>query len=101
MGNSLVMRRFLLISILAWPLVAEAPQLPVLTAEAKLAVREAELRLQVAWTAFQKAQGDFNTVLAANAPAGYAIEDNGTALVLVKKPVITEGEIRIDPDSKK
>lgn len=95
MGNSLVMRRFLLISILAWPLVAEAPQLPVLTVEAKLAVREAQLRLQTELTVYQKAQADFAAVIAANTPAGYELQDNGSGLQLVKKP-----EPKAEPEKK-
>lgn len=85
------MKRFFLVAILSWPVFAEEPVAkpapePVLTAEVKLAIREAQLRLKDALAVYQKAQADFQAVVVASTPAGYDLQDNGAGLVLAKKP---------------
>lgn len=82
------MKRFALITLLICSACAQkkAPE-PSLTAEDKLLIREAQMKLQAAMTPYQQAQANFNAVLAtvnAKIP-GYEIQDNGTGLILVKK----------------
>lgn len=88
------MKRFLLAILLSWAVFAEEPTAktppePVLTAEAKLLIRDAQLKLQVAFTNWKLAEAEFKVALAKTAPAGYDVQDDGLGdsshIVLVKK----------------
>lgn len=74
-----------LVVILLFASVIVAGDHPTLTAEQKLEIREAQIRLMNLTPQFRAAERALNEIVAKHTPEGYEIQDSAKGLELVKK----------------